>query len=216
MHWLAQQPCFQRSKFVSVTTNLGSFGTSGLEGAMQGSKRVGGRQLRQCVLHAVAPAGQGRSSLQRQLVTRQCCDAVCAVHSAAVSAVHRVLVPARPPAACLPLQVVLLPAPGDHVMRYRGRWLWISRRRQSNSPLAAANVRWGWACAAPWPAAQVLMHRPRPSRQHRRNRPCPCIPRLRAGCSWRRCTSAAWAGTGACWRRCWQRPERPTRPAPGS
>jgi hypothetical protein len=40
MHWLAQQPRFQGSQFVSVTTNLMSFGTSGLEGAMQGSKQV--------------------------------------------------------------------------------------------------------------------------------------------------------------------------------
>jgi hypothetical protein len=48
MHWLAQQPRFQRSQFVSVTTNLMSFGTSGLEGAMQGSKQVRSRGAQGC------------------------------------------------------------------------------------------------------------------------------------------------------------------------
>jgi hypothetical protein len=41
---------------------------------------------------------------------------------------------------CL-VQVMYLPAPGDHLMRYNCRWLLISRCRQSNNPLASSNVR---------------------------------------------------------------------------
>ncbi|WIA29129.1 hypothetical protein OEZ86_011640 [Tetradesmus obliquus] len=37
--------------------------------------------------------------------------------------------------------VAYLPAPGDHLLRYQGRWLCISRRRATGNPQLAANAR---------------------------------------------------------------------------
>jgi hypothetical protein len=36
---------------------------------------------------------------------------------------------------------MLLPAPGDHVMQYRGAWVLISRQRAQGNPQLAANAR---------------------------------------------------------------------------
>ena len=37
--------------------------------------------------------------------------------------------------------VAFLPAPGDHLMTYKGRWMLISRQRTSGNPQLAANAR---------------------------------------------------------------------------
>ncbi|KAF6266677.1 P-loop containing nucleoside triphosphate hydrolase protein [Scenedesmus sp. NREL 46B-D3] len=37
--------------------------------------------------------------------------------------------------------VAYLPAPGDHLLRYRGKWMCISRRRAAGNPQLAANAR---------------------------------------------------------------------------
>jgi hypothetical protein len=39
--------------------------------------------------------------------------------------------------------VAFLPAPGDHLLSYKGRWMLISRQRTSGNPQLAANARWG-------------------------------------------------------------------------
>lgn len=36
---------------------------------------------------------------------------------------------------------MLLPAPGDHLMRYRGAWVMVSRQRAQGNPQLAANAR---------------------------------------------------------------------------
>lgn len=38
--------------------------------------------------------------------------------------------------------VTYLPAPGDHLLSYKGRWMLISRQRNSSNPQLAANARW--------------------------------------------------------------------------
>jgi hypothetical protein len=37
--------------------------------------------------------------------------------------------------------VAYLPAPGDHLLRYQGKWMCISRRRATGNPQLAANAR---------------------------------------------------------------------------
>lgn len=37
--------------------------------------------------------------------------------------------------------VTFLPAPGDHLLSYKGRWMCISRQRSSGNPQLAANAR---------------------------------------------------------------------------
>jgi hypothetical protein len=37
--------------------------------------------------------------------------------------------------------VTFLPAPGDHLLSYKGRWMVISRQRTSGNPQLAANAR---------------------------------------------------------------------------
>lgn len=39
--------------------------------------------------------------------------------------------------------VTFLPAPGDHLLSYKGRWMMISRQRTSGNPQLAANARSG-------------------------------------------------------------------------
>jgi hypothetical protein len=39
--------------------------------------------------------------------------------------------------------VTFLPAPGDHLLSYKGRWMVISRQRTSGNPQLAANARYG-------------------------------------------------------------------------
>jgi chaperone BCS1 len=34
-----------------------------------------------------------------------------------------------------------LPAPGDHVLRYKGCWVWVRRQRASGNPQLASNAR---------------------------------------------------------------------------
>lgn len=38
--------------------------------------------------------------------------------------------------------VTFLPAPGDHLLSYKGRWMLVSRQRSSGNPQLAANARY--------------------------------------------------------------------------
>lgn len=51
--------------------------------------------------------------------------------------------------------VTFLPAPGDHLLSYKGRWMLISRQRLSGNPQLAANAR--YATAAPHPQQCLIL-----------------------------------------------------------
>ncbi len=38
-------------------------------------------------------------------------------------------------------KVLYVPAPGDHLLEYHGKWIWISRKRQAGNPQLAAHAR---------------------------------------------------------------------------
>lgn len=52
--------------------------------------------------------------------------------------------------------VTFLPAPGDHLLSYKGRWMCISRQRSSGNPQLAANAR----CVG---SKRKKLHRQQPS-----------------------------------------------------
>lgn len=39
-------------------------------------------------------------------------------------------------------RVFMLPAPGDHMLRHNGHWVWLSRRRATGMAFSPSNSKW--------------------------------------------------------------------------